>query len=210
MAHRKRPCRDFAIRLVQVRAISPRFFYQQDPAHGENRGWALVPLLLSGFHSLAQQFAGCGRPEEAGNHWRNWPAASLTTSTISIMGIQSNAEAMLAQPSLMPQARDSLVNIIRACSTGASLTRSLLGYAKRQPLTMAPFKPGRPRSRCRADRRSRLGKISCGARKRFSGSQGGDSRCWFLFEPKPLPAQPYQERSRSDAGRRHHQRALGG
>jgi len=56
-----------------------------------------------------------------------------------IMGIQSNAEAMLAQPSLVPQARDSLVNIIRACSTGASLTRSLLGYAKRQPLTMAPF-----------------------------------------------------------------------
>jgi signal transduction histidine kinase/CheY-like chemotaxis protein len=56
-----------------------------------------------------------------------------------IMGIQSNAEAMLAQPSLAPNARDSLVNIIRACSTGASLTRSLLGYAKRQPLTMAPF-----------------------------------------------------------------------
>ena len=56
-----------------------------------------------------------------------------------IMGIQSNAEAMLAQPSLAPQARDSLVNIIRACSTGASLTRSLLGYAKRQPLTMTPF-----------------------------------------------------------------------
>jgi signal transduction histidine kinase/CheY-like chemotaxis protein len=56
-----------------------------------------------------------------------------------IMGIQSNAEAMLAQPSLSPQARDSLVNIIRACSTGASLTRSLLGYAKRQPLTMSTF-----------------------------------------------------------------------
>jgi signal transduction histidine kinase len=56
-----------------------------------------------------------------------------------IMGIQSNAESMLAQPSLAPSARDGLVNIIRACSTGASLTRSLLGYAKRQPLTMAPF-----------------------------------------------------------------------
>ena len=56
-----------------------------------------------------------------------------------IMGIQSNAEAMLAQPSMSPQARDSLVNIIRACSTGASLTRSLLGYAKRQPLTMTKF-----------------------------------------------------------------------
>ncbi len=56
-----------------------------------------------------------------------------------IMGIQSNAEAMLAQPSMTTQARDSLVNIIRACSTGASLTRSLLGYAKRQPMTMTPF-----------------------------------------------------------------------
>lgn len=56
-----------------------------------------------------------------------------------IMGIQSNAEAMLALSNIAPQARDSLVNIIRACSTGASLTRSLLGYAKKQPLTMTPF-----------------------------------------------------------------------
>ncbi len=56
-----------------------------------------------------------------------------------IMGIQSNAEAMLAQPSLSPQGRDSIVNIIRACSNGASLTRSLLGYAKKQPLTLMPF-----------------------------------------------------------------------
>ncbi len=56
-----------------------------------------------------------------------------------IMGIQSNVESMLAQPSLVPQVRDSLVNIIRACTTGASLTRSLLGYAKRQPLTMSTF-----------------------------------------------------------------------
>ncbi len=56
-----------------------------------------------------------------------------------IMGIQSNAEAMMVQPSLTSETRDSLVNIIRACSTGASLTRSLLGYAKRQPLTMTAF-----------------------------------------------------------------------
>ena len=56
-----------------------------------------------------------------------------------IMGIQSNAEAMLAQPSLSPQSRDSIVNIIRACANGASLTRSLLGYAKKQPLTLTPF-----------------------------------------------------------------------
>jgi signal transduction histidine kinase/CheY-like chemotaxis protein len=56
-----------------------------------------------------------------------------------IMGIQSNAEAMLAQPTLSPQGRDSIVNIIRACANGASLTRSLLGYAKKQPLTLTPF-----------------------------------------------------------------------
>jgi signal transduction histidine kinase len=56
-----------------------------------------------------------------------------------IMGIQSNAEAMLAQPSLSPQVRDSIVNIKRACANGASLTRSLLGYAKKQPLTLTPF-----------------------------------------------------------------------
>jgi signal transduction histidine kinase/CheY-like chemotaxis protein len=56
-----------------------------------------------------------------------------------IMGIQANAEAMLAHPSMSPQAREGLVNIIRGCSTGVSLTRSLLGYAKRQPLAIAPF-----------------------------------------------------------------------
>ncbi len=56
-----------------------------------------------------------------------------------IMGIQANAEAMLAQPSMTPQARDGVVNIIRACTTGASLTRSLLGYAKKQPLTVTSF-----------------------------------------------------------------------
>ncbi len=56
-----------------------------------------------------------------------------------IMGIQSNAEAMLVQANMTDQQRNSLVNIIRACSTGASLTRSLLGYAKRQPLTMTSF-----------------------------------------------------------------------
>ncbi len=56
-----------------------------------------------------------------------------------IMGIQANAEAMLAQPTMTPQARDGVVNIIRACTTGASLTRSLLGYAKKQPLTVTSF-----------------------------------------------------------------------
>jgi signal transduction histidine kinase/FixJ family two-component response regulator len=56
-----------------------------------------------------------------------------------IMGIQANAEAMLAQPNMTPQSREGLVNIIRGCSTGASLTRSLLGYAKRQPLALSPF-----------------------------------------------------------------------
>jgi len=35
-----------------------------------------------------------------------------------IMGIQSNAEAMLAQPTMHPQARDRPGQIIRACSTG--------------------------------------------------------------------------------------------
>ena len=56
-----------------------------------------------------------------------------------IMGIQSNAESMLAYPNMTPQAREGLVNIIRGCATGASLTRSLLGYAKRQPPTLTPF-----------------------------------------------------------------------
>ena len=56
-----------------------------------------------------------------------------------IMGIQSNAEAMLAEPSMAPAAREGLVNIIRGCSNGTSLTRSLLNYAKQQPLTLTCF-----------------------------------------------------------------------
>jgi signal transduction histidine kinase/DNA-binding NarL/FixJ family response regulator len=57
-----------------------------------------------------------------------------------IMGIQSNAEAILSDPSSLPEKkRNALINIIRACSSGTSLTRSLLGYAKRQPLTMTQF-----------------------------------------------------------------------
>jgi len=56
-----------------------------------------------------------------------------------IMGIHSNAEVTLAQPGTTSQVRDSLINIIRACSTGALLTRSLLGYAKQQPPTITSF-----------------------------------------------------------------------
>ncbi|PTX99561.1 hypothetical protein DB346_17140 [Verrucomicrobia bacterium LW23] len=56
-----------------------------------------------------------------------------------IMGIQANAEAMLSSSGLRQTDRSCLVNIIRACSSGSSLTRSLLGYAKRQPLTMTEF-----------------------------------------------------------------------
>jgi signal transduction histidine kinase/CheY-like chemotaxis protein len=56
-----------------------------------------------------------------------------------IMGIQSNAEALLPQQHLTERDRDTIINIIRACSTGSSLTRSLLGYAKKQPLSLVRF-----------------------------------------------------------------------
>lgn len=57
-----------------------------------------------------------------------------------IMGIQANAEAILAeQAALKENQKSALINIVRACSTGTALTRSLLGYAKRQPLSIAPF-----------------------------------------------------------------------
>lgn len=56
-----------------------------------------------------------------------------------IMGIQANVEALLTSHSLKEADRNSLVNIIRACTSGTSLTRSLLGYAKRQPLEMSDF-----------------------------------------------------------------------
>lgn len=59
-----------------------------------------------------------------------------------IMGIQSNIEAMLVNPHLNAEDRNIMANIIRACSTGSSLTRALLGYAKRQPLTMTQFNLG--------------------------------------------------------------------
>jgi signal transduction histidine kinase/CheY-like chemotaxis protein len=56
-----------------------------------------------------------------------------------IMGIQSNAELLVVQAKLDDSSRQNLVNIIRACGTGNSLTRSLLGYAKRQPLELTEF-----------------------------------------------------------------------
>lgn len=57
-----------------------------------------------------------------------------------IMGIQANAEAILAeQQALKESQKNALINIVRACSSGSALTRSLLGYAKRQPLAMTPF-----------------------------------------------------------------------
>jgi len=56
-----------------------------------------------------------------------------------IMGMQANAEALLSNEALRESDRGYLVNIIRACGTGTSLTRSLLGYAKRQPLDMVDF-----------------------------------------------------------------------
>jgi signal transduction histidine kinase len=56
-----------------------------------------------------------------------------------IMGIQANAEALLSRETRGQDYQNLLVNIIRACGTGTSLTRSLLGYAKRQPLAIARF-----------------------------------------------------------------------
>lgn len=57
-----------------------------------------------------------------------------------IMGIQANAESILSdQDTLKDTQKASLINIVRACSSGTALTRSLLGYAKRQPLAMTQF-----------------------------------------------------------------------
>jgi len=56
-----------------------------------------------------------------------------------IMGIQANAERLLSSLSESPESSSLAINIIRACSAGSSLTRSLLGYAKRQPLTRGKF-----------------------------------------------------------------------
>ncbi len=56
-----------------------------------------------------------------------------------IMGIQSNAEALLPQEHLHERDKEIIISIIRACSTGSSLTRSLLGYAKKQPLALVRF-----------------------------------------------------------------------
>jgi signal transduction histidine kinase/CheY-like chemotaxis protein len=55
-----------------------------------------------------------------------------------IMGIQSNAELFLTR-SQTPEDQQVISNIIRACTLGRSLTRSLLGYAKKQPLSLSRF-----------------------------------------------------------------------
>ncbi|PTY06487.1 hypothetical protein DB346_00960 [Verrucomicrobia bacterium LW23] len=56
-----------------------------------------------------------------------------------ILAIQANAEAIVPAFGLKKHEREALVNVLRACSAGAELTRSLLGYAKKQPLSMGEF-----------------------------------------------------------------------
>jgi two-component system cell cycle sensor histidine kinase/response regulator CckA len=56
-----------------------------------------------------------------------------------IMGMQGNAQLLLATTDLKESDRQRVVNIVRGCTAGASLTRSLLGYAKRQALDMGEF-----------------------------------------------------------------------
>lgn len=56
-----------------------------------------------------------------------------------IMGMQGNAQLILSGNQLLEEDRLRLVNIIRGCTAGATLTKSLLGYAKRQSLEIAKF-----------------------------------------------------------------------
>jgi CheY-like chemotaxis protein len=56
-----------------------------------------------------------------------------------ILAIQANAEAIVPAFGLKKHEREALVNVLRACSAGSELTRSLLGYAKKQPLSMGEF-----------------------------------------------------------------------
>jgi len=53
-----------------------------------------------------------------------------------IMAIQGHAEFLLLEHKNNPQTAESLDRIIRSCSNGSALTRSLLGFARRQKLSM--------------------------------------------------------------------------
>lgn len=53
-----------------------------------------------------------------------------------IMAIQGHAEFLLMEHKHNPQTAESLDRIIRSCSNGSALTRSLLGFARRQKLSM--------------------------------------------------------------------------
>ena len=76
-----------------------------------------------------------------------------------IMGIQSNAEAMLAQPSMTPQIRENLVNIIRACSTGASPDPQPARLRQAATADHDGLQRHRPGQRCHPHRRRRLGQL---------------------------------------------------
>lgn len=53
-----------------------------------------------------------------------------------ILAIQGYAEYLLMTRSHEPEIKKSLEQIMKACSNGTSLTRSLLGYSRRQSLSM--------------------------------------------------------------------------
>jgi signal transduction histidine kinase/FixJ family two-component response regulator len=53
-----------------------------------------------------------------------------------IMAIQGHSEFLLTLPNLPEQVSESMERIIRACASGTALTRSLLGYARKQKLSM--------------------------------------------------------------------------
>lgn len=53
-----------------------------------------------------------------------------------IMAIQGHAEFLQLRGNLDDVARESLERIIRSCASGTDLTRSLLGFARRQKLSM--------------------------------------------------------------------------
>lgn len=53
-----------------------------------------------------------------------------------IMAIQGNAEFVLMTHAADPELKATMERMIKACANGASLTRSLLGFARRQSLLM--------------------------------------------------------------------------
>lgn len=121
---------------VKTKYFGRLYIHSSQNAEGEPETWLFMFLQNAANWSSANQEGLNARKLETIGELASGVAHDFNNL---IMGIQANAERLLSALNSSPDQAQLVINIIRACSAGSSLTRSLLGYAKRQPLTKVQF-----------------------------------------------------------------------